>query len=222
MVAGSAAQDALLPGLQSVLGAALPVAGASAAVHALRRLSGGASQETWAFDWGDASASRPLILRRAPPGAAQRDRGNPGLAAEAALIQHAGPAGVPVPQVVLVLQPQHGLGDGFIMQRLPGEALGRRLAAAHRPLLAQQCGAALARIHAMPLASLPPLRSTQPAAEVAYLRAWHARHGTARPVFQLALHWLAIHAPVMWRRCWCMVISATATCWSTCTPTAAA
>ena len=195
MVAGSAAQDALLPGLQSVLGAALPVAGASAAVHALRRLSGGASQETWAFDWGDASASRPLILRRAPPGAAQRDRGNPGLAAEAALIQHAGPAGVPVPQVVLVLQPQHGLGDGFIMQRLPGEALGRRLAAAHRPLLAQQCGAALARIHAMPLASLPPLRSTQPAAEVAYLRAWHARHGTARPVFQLALRWLAIHAP---------------------------
>ena len=193
---GAASVDGLLAGLQAVLGVAIPSsAGTDATVHQLRRLSGGASQETWAFDWDVGGLAQPLILRRAPPGAALRDRGNPGLAGEAALIRQAGPAGVPVPQVLLVLQPQHGLGDGFIMQRLPGEALGRRIAAAHRPLLAQQCGAALARIHAMPLASLPPLRSTQPAAEVAYLRGWHGRHGTARPVFQLALRWLAQHAP---------------------------
>ncbi len=192
---GAAVVDRVLTGLQAVLAAVLPASTADATVHKLRRLSGGASQETWAFDWGVGDTAQALILRRAPPGAALRDRGNPGLAGEAALIGQAGPAGVPVPQVLLVLQPQHGLGDGFIMQRLPGEALGRRIAAAHRPLLAQQCGAALAHIHAMPLASLPPLRSTQPGAEVAYLRAWHARHGTARPVFQLALRWLADHAP---------------------------
>ena len=174
-------------------------------VHKLHRLSGGASQETWAFDWwpdhpagaGPSShaAPRPLILRRAPPGAATRASGSAGLAAEAALITLAGPAAVPVPEVVLVLRPAHGLGDGFIMQRLPGESLGRRIASAHRPALARQCGQALARIHALPLARLPALRRTQPRAEVAHLRQWHARHGTARPVFQVALRWLQDSAP---------------------------
>lgn len=174
-------------------------------IQNLHRLSGGASQETWAFDGAtagtpsdDAAAgteSRPLILRRAPPGAATRASGSAGLAAEAALIALAGQAAVPVPEVVLVLQPGHGLGDGFIMQRLPGEALGRRIASAHRPALARQCGAALARIHALPLARLPALRRTQPRAEVEHLRQWHARHGTARPVFQLALRWLQDSAP---------------------------
>ena len=188
--------DRLRTALAAALQSALPNPGGGQ-VHHLRRLSGGASQETWAFEWlpvvpaaadGPGNiAPRPLILRRAAPGAAHRASGSAGLAAEAALITLAGPAAVPVPAVVLVLQPAHGLGHGFIMQRLPGESLGRRIASAHRPALARQCGQALARIHALPLARLPALRRTQPAAEVAHLRQWHARHGTARPVFQIAL-----------------------------------
>ena len=166
-----------------------------AQVLGLRRLSGGASQETWAFELASAAGNRALILRRAPPGVHRRGADSPGLAAEAALITLAGRAGVPVPEVLQVLQPGHGLGEGFIMQRLPGETLGRRIAAAHRPALARQCGDALARIHALPLAGLPALRCTQPRAEVEHLRDWHARHGTVRPVFQLALRWLAEHAP---------------------------
>jgi aminoglycoside phosphotransferase (APT) family kinase protein len=185
--------------LASALAAALaPSLGAGTQVQGLRRLSGGASQETWAFEAvsaGDAAGPRALILRRAPAGAATRASGNPGLAAEAQLIRLAGAAGVPVPEVVLVLQPAHGLGDGFVMQRLPGETLGRRVASAERNTLARQCGEALARIHALPVAELPPLRSTQPRAEVAHLRQWHARHDAARPVFQLALRWLEDHAP---------------------------
>ena len=200
--------DALRAALAAVLAAPLqdgqPLLGVGQVVN-LHRLSGGASQETWAFDWlanppsgagGPGSAApRPLILRRAPPGAATRASGAAGLAAEAALITLAGQAAVPVPEVVRVLQPGHRLGDGFIMQRLPGQALGRRIASAHRPALARQCGQALARIHALPLANLPALRSTQPGAEVAHLRQWHARHGTARPVFQIALRWLQDSAP---------------------------
>ena len=50
-------------------------------------------------------------------------------------------------------------------------------------------------LHALPVAGLPPLRATQPRAEVAHLRQWHAGHGAARPVFQLALRWLDDHAP---------------------------
>ena len=180
-----AADQALGPALAGLLGG--PVAG-------LQRLSGGASQETWAFDLGS-KPPRPLILRRAPAGARQRSSDSAGLAAEAVLITRAGHAGVPVPEVLHLLQANDGLGEGFIMQRLPGETLGRRIAAAHRPALAWQCGQALARIHALPLAGLPALRRTQPRAEVNHLRYWHAGMGAARPVFQLALRWLAEHAP---------------------------
>lgn len=186
-------QADLTAGLSAALAAVL---GPGTQVQGLRRLSGGASQETWAFEAVvPAGGVRELILRRAPPGAATRANGNPGLAAEAQLIHLAGGAGVPVPEVVLVLQPAHGLGDGFVMQRLPGETLGRRIASAERPTLARQCGEALARIHALPVADLPPLRATQPRAEVAHLCQQHAGYGAARPVFQLALRWLDEHAP---------------------------
>ena len=185
MSPAAAADEFLGPALAALLGGQ---------VAALQRLSGGASQETWAFALGAAPA-RPLILRRAPAGARQRSSGSAGLAAEAALITLAGQHSVPVPEVLRVLQPADGLGEGFIMQRLPGETLGRRIAAAHRPALAWQCGQALARIHALPLAGLPALRRTQPRAEVGVLRDWHAGMGAARPVFQLALRWLAEHAP---------------------------
>ena len=195
-VSAEPALDPAALALAQGLAAALSVCAASPAqVLGLRRLSGGASQETWAFELLDGAGTHALILRRAPPGATHRTADGPGLAGEAALIRLAGQAGVPVPEVVALLQPQHGLGEGFVMQRLPGEALGRRIAAAHRPALARQCGEALARIHALPLAGLPALRRTQPAAEVEHLRQWHARHGTARPVFQLALRWLAQQAP---------------------------
>lgn len=181
---------ALADGLAALLGGP---------VQALQRLSGGASQETWAFDLlrGEGASPRvePLILRRSPPGAERRDRGNPGLAAEAELIRRVGAAGVPVPDVVAVLQPAHGMGAGFVMARLQGETLGRRIAAAHRPALAWQVGAALARIHAVDMTGAPALRTSQPLAEVRHLADWHARHGTVRPVFQLALRWLADHAP---------------------------
>jgi aminoglycoside phosphotransferase (APT) family kinase protein len=182
----SATAEALSAGLAALLDA--PVSG-------LSRLSGGASQETWAFDIARNGGGIPLILRRAPPGAEHRGDGNPGLAAEAELIRRVGAAGVPVPAVVAVLQPGDDLGDGFVMARLPGETLGRRIAAAHRPALAWQVGAALARIHAVDMAGAPELRVSQPLAEVRHQADWHARHGTVRPVFQLALRWLADHAP---------------------------
>lgn len=171
------------------------VFGPGAVVQGLKRLSGGASQETWAFELAQGGGTRPLILRRAPAGHQQRGSDGPGLAAEAELIRQSAAAGAPAPEVVAVLRPEHGIGEGFVMSRLAGETLGRRVAAAARPQLAHQCGQALARIHSLPVAGLPGLRRTQPRAEVEHLRQWHARHGTVRPVFQLALRWLAANAP---------------------------
>ncbi len=142
----------------------------------------------------------PMVLRRAPEGAAQRAAGNATLDAEARIIDQVARAGVPVPAVPLVLQPAMGLGEGYVMQHVAGATLGRhivddaRLAGA-RERLARQCGQALARIHAVDTTHLPPLRHAPAADELAYYEARHRSHASARPVFELALQWLKRHRP---------------------------
>ena len=170
------------------------------AVRAVHRLSGGASQETWAFELAATGGDEALILRRAPQGAQARTTDTVGLATEAVLLQHAAAAGVPVPAVRLVLEPRHGLGEGFVMTRVPGETLGARIVrepalAGARQGLARQCGAALAALHGMDSRALPPLRQGGPCAERAHFERIHRSHGTARPVFEFALRWLAQALP---------------------------
>jgi aminoglycoside phosphotransferase (APT) family kinase protein len=191
-------QELLRQGLQAL---APQLHAQGQAIAALQRLSGGASQETWSFDLGlSGGGSLPLILRREPAGAAARGAGHASLAQQAQLQTAAAASGVPVPEVVLLLQPVHGVGEGYVMQRIDGETLGRRIVgdarlAAARERLAWQCGQALARIHRMPAALLPPLRRAPPADELAHYEQQHRSHGLHKPVFELALHWLKAHAP---------------------------
>jgi aminoglycoside phosphotransferase (APT) family kinase protein len=168
-------------------------------IAALRRLTGGASQQSWYFEV-EAAAQPPLpmVLRRAGSGSAPRGVGSVALAAEAQLIERAAAAGVPVPAVVAVLRPEHGLGPGFVMQHVVGETLGRRIVAAPqlaaaRDDLAYQCGQALARIHGIDDSALPPLRKASAGDERASYAAQHRAHGRPKPVFELALQWLAAH-----------------------------
>src|SRR5690554_2339224 len=70
----------------------------------LRRLSGGASQETWAFDLQGAQGSTSLILRRAPGGTYQHETAA-GLETEAAVIAALAERDVPVPPIYYVLDP---------------------------------------------------------------------------------------------------------------------
>lgn len=169
--------------------------------HALLRLSGGASQETWSFELHAADVPPlRLILRRAPARAAARAPGEPSLGDEARLIGLAAEAGVPVPAVRLVLVPAMGLGEGYVMDHVAGETLGRRIVdddalAAARQHLARQCGAALARIHALDVARLPPLRRSPPLAELERFAQTHRAFGEPKPVFELALHWLRQRLP---------------------------
>jgi aminoglycoside phosphotransferase (APT) family kinase protein len=126
------------------------------------RLSGGASQETWAVDAGSGSDALTLILRRRPGGASSASGMAIDLATEARLLGLAARSGVPVAEVRHVLAPEDGLGSGYLMQRLAGETIPRKILrdealARTRPRLARQCGEILARIHAVPVASLPPL-----------------------------------------------------------------
>ena len=79
-------------------------------------------------------------------------------------MQHAYDAGVPSPRVLHVLQPQDELGTGFIMARVEGETIARKILrdaqfAEARPMLARQLGKVLAGIHGLDAAQLPNLRA---------------------------------------------------------------
>src|SRR5712672_2550205 len=127
------------------------------------RLSGGPSQETWTFDILHPGGTIGAILRRAPPGYGASPGRAAGLDAEATLMQLAHDAGLPSPRVMHVLVPEDELGTGFIMQRIEGETIARKILrdeqfAKARPTLARHLGGVVAGIHGLPAAKLPKLR----------------------------------------------------------------
>jgi aminoglycoside phosphotransferase (APT) family kinase protein len=169
-------------------------------ITAAAKLSGGASQETWSFDIMHASGNVGAILRRAPQGYGAAPTRAAGLDAEATLMQLAHDAGLPSPNVMHVLRPEDGLGTGFIMQRIEGETIGRKILrdeqfAKARPLLARQLGCAAAGIHGLAAAKLPKLRLTIAANEIADLEREYRGFNRPRPVFELALRWLRERDP---------------------------
>ena len=166
------------------------------------KLSGGASQETWTFDIVHPSGTIGAILRRAPPGyGASPSRSHvAGLDAEAMLMQLAHDVGLPSPRVLHVLTPEEGLGRGFIMARVEGETIARKILrdaefAQARLLLARQLGKIAAGIHGLSRAKLPNLRSMTATKEIADLDREYRSFNWPRPVFELALRWLADHDP---------------------------
>lgn len=169
-------------------------------VGGVKALAGGASQAIWSFDALTPDGAVPLVLRCAQQWSAEGQAGSVDMATEAGLLRVAASCGVPVPAVRGVLAPADGLGEGFAMDRIAGEAQGRRLLrdpafAAIRPTLAAACGRLMARIHQLPSSRLPHLRTGQAADEC---REWARRHhanGSARPVFEWALRWLEANLP---------------------------
>lgn len=126
-------------------------------IEDLRRLSGGASQEIWSFvATGPGDKRDPLILRRAPGGVAvSYTPSKLRLDSEAQMLRQVEEAGVPVPSVRHIAQPEDNIGAGYIMEFIEGETIARKILredafAEIRPKLARQCGEILARIHALP------------------------------------------------------------------------
>ena len=178
--------------------------GTDGEVQALQRLTGGATKQTWAFDWVSRDRVDRLILQQmtevpAAPG------GPPKLSAEqdAALMVVAREHGVPAPVLRLVLDPAGPLGRGYVTERVDGETLGRKLVAdaalaPARAVLARQCGAALAAIHRLPAQRLPFLQVLSPADElrlyVALLGGLERRHAA----LAYAVRWVADRLPARW------------------------
>ena len=164
------------------------------------KLSGGASQETWSFDIVHPDGDIGAILRRAPKGFGASPTRAAGLDAEARLMQLAHDAGLPSPRVLHVLAPSDELGAGFIMQRIEGETIARKILrdaqfAEARPILAHQLGKVAAGIHGLPREKLPELRTSTAPKEIAELAREYRGFGRPRPVFELALSWLRAHDP---------------------------
>ncbi len=156
------------------------------------RLSGGASQETYRLVIRTDAGERKLAMRRAP-----------GAVTEAMLMCAAHAAGVPEPEILHVLVPEDGLGEGFIMEWIDGETLGAKIVRdasldSIRPMLAEQCGEILARIHSIDLrASGLESRLVRQSPEQYVRQTWQryqALH-TPQPMIDFSARWLLEHLP---------------------------
>lgn len=184
-----------LTDLNSALARALP---GFERVGSITRLSGGASQETWAFDALIQGRQEPLILRRSPGGGARvTESGNSvALETEAVVIEAARASGVAAPRVRYTLKPSDHVGHGYIMDRLQGETIARKILRdiefdAVRPRLARQCGEILAKIHKVdtaPLAHLLPVIDGP--TQLRRYRDLYDNYNYPHPVFEFAFKWL--------------------------------
>ncbi len=197
------ADEALATALERVLADAL---GGAVRVADLRRLSGGASRETFAFDAVQVDGTtHPLVLQRERPGGAINTGG--GTRTEAGLLRAAAAQGVPVPAVVATGPAdvaRAGEGDGqplgaayLVVERLEGETIPRRILrdeqyAAARADLAAQCGQALAGIHAIPVDDALGLHDLD---QITQFRNLLDVLGEPHPAFELAFRWLEANRP---------------------------
>ena len=184
-------------------------------IDAIARLSGGASQETWSFDALIHGKHEPLILLQ-PRRRRARYRGigipDP-LETEAIVIEAARMTGVAAPRVRYVLKDGDNVGHGYVMDRLPGETIARKILrdtefdAILR--LAHQCGAILAKIYQVDTAGHPKvLPFIDGPAQLRRYRDLYDFDNYPHPVFEMAFKWLEPRMAQAKRQRWCMATSA--------------
>jgi aminoglycoside phosphotransferase (APT) family kinase protein len=182
---------------------AAEVYGPGASVEHLTKLSAGASRESWSFDiCAPDGATHPLILKRDPvvygsDGEASFEEGHLGVTreTEGKIMELAGRAGVPSPEVPFYLAKGERSAAGFIMRRVDGETLGRRILredeySEARAKLAFQCGEAAARLHGVAPGKLPELESKTALEELNHYRDLMHDLGHPYPGFEYGFRWL--------------------------------
>ncbi len=152
--------------------------------------------ESWRFACG----ADAFVLRRAPSLAFMEGRPF-GHEVEAAVIEAARARGVTAPEVVAVLEPEDGLGSGFIMRALPGTADPKVILACDDPAgLLRQAARDLARVHSLrPNTNGGDVPEGVPVmdyrAAIADLKAQFIEAGGDRPIIALGLKWLEDNCP---------------------------
>jgi len=175
-------------------------------IHDLQRLTGGANKTTWSFDADVAGERAQFILQLASARANDADNPlagvSPHLTADedARLMIAAVKAGVPAPRVRAILQPDDGLGGGYVTERVAGETLATKILrderfAGARATMAKQCGTILAAIHRIPVAEVPFLMRLTPAEHIAAQRRIIEYFGFHLPALELGLKWAEKNVP---------------------------
>ncbi len=167
-----------------------------ATVANLRRLSGGASKETVAFDACQNGKRERLILRRASHAGSGASLS---LDEEAVLLEALSDTAIPVPTLRHRLQSSEQ-GSGFIMARIEGETIARKILRDPRYRRARremtgQCAEILAKIHQLTPENMPPLPVSGAREEARKYREIHDAIGHPRPVMALAFRWLEENMP---------------------------
>jgi len=148
-------------------------------------LAGGASKEAWSVDAG----GERLLVRRAAGGVIHRHTLS--LKHEFAVLQAAYEAGVRVPRPILYIESLDER-EAFVMERLEGETIGRRIVRMDiPPQLPVELAEELAKIHAIPRERLPFLeeaRLDRMADELDEVAEPH-------PAIELGLWWLRENRP---------------------------
>jgi aminoglycoside phosphotransferase (APT) family kinase protein len=148
-------------------------------------LPGGASKEAWAL----VVDGEEVIVRRALAGVIHRDTLT--LEHEFEVLRAAHEAGVKVPRPIAYYPDLDGR-EGFAMERVHGETIGRRIVRAPPAGLAVQLAEELSRIHAIPPGRLPFLGAGDP---VERMRDELDTVDEPHPAIELGLTWCADRLP---------------------------
>lgn len=148
-------------------------------------LAGGASKEAWAVD----SDGRELLIRRAAGGVIHQ--GTLTLEHEFEVLRAAHEAGVRVPEPIAYLGEVEGR-EAFVMARIRGETIGRRIVRNPPAGLDVELAEELAKIHAIAPERLPFLERGDP---IGRFYAELDSVGEPHPAIELGLHWVRERLP---------------------------
>ena len=178
--------------LASALSKKLLEAGVEGKVCNLVPLTGGASKEIWQFEVSKNKQTTKMILRRGsgiegPLAIKTSD--------EAKIQKEVIKVGAPVPQILAVSKNEEELGDSYIMNFIEGESIARKILRDKEykkalPVLAYQCGEAIAKIHNVDINNFSFLPKKPAEDQLEDLYSTYESFEQPSPVFEYAYLWL--------------------------------
>ena len=178
--------------LASVLSKKLLEVGIEGKVSNLEPLTGGASKEIWKFEVSDVKQSTKMILRR---GSGIEGPLAIKTADEARIQKEVIKVGAPVPKILAVSKNEEELGDSYIMHFVEGESIARKILRDKEykkalPILAYQCGEAIAKIHNVDINNFSFLPKKPAEDQLEDLYSTYQSFEQPSPVFEYAYLWL--------------------------------
>lgn len=173
--------------------------GTAVTVRRAGLIPGGASKESWAVDAATDGGALSLLVRRAGGGVIYSETLS--LEREHAVVAAAYAAGVRAPKTYGYLPDVAGR-EAFVMERVAGESIGRKVVklpelAGARAKLPEQMADELAKIHAIPLDSLPFLPGGDGEGAAGVIERLYRELDALRephPAIEYGLRWLRDHA----------------------------